>query len=195
MKNKIRYIIIFIIFILTIIFSTFFINYNKKNLIITDEIVQTDIEEIQESQDKNKEYDEYIQKLQEQIDKFAEMAAVAAMSQTYRLTSYYNGDGCNSGSCTGSGLCEKDFEVDEHGWYTYQGKLVLASATTYLLKNYAKRDNITYHKYYDTITVNIKGQNYEGIILDSCGACMKKNIIDLFVSNKQSAITMNIKVN
>ena len=38
-----------------------------------------------------------------------------------------------TGSCTGSGLCEKDFDTNEKGWYTYQNKLVLGVATTYLL--------------------------------------------------------------
>ena len=35
---------------------------------------------------------------------------------SYRLTSYWNGDGCGSGSCTGSGLCEQDFQINENGW-------------------------------------------------------------------------------
>lgn len=113
----------------------------------------------------------------------------------YRITSFYSGDECLTGSCTGSGLCEKDFQINDKGWYTYQGKLVLGTATPYLLKyGYSKIEGKKYFKYYDVITLEINGQVYEGIVLDSCGACMKKNIIDLFVSNRESVITTNIKI-
>lgn len=113
----------------------------------------------------------------------------------YKLTSFYRNDGYGTGSCTGSGLCEKDFQVNEKGWYTYQDKLVLATSTTYLLKyGYEKKDYIKYYKYYDTIIININGIDYNGIILDSCGACMKNNIIDLFVISKQSSITTKVTV-
>ena len=54
----------------------------------------------------------------------------------YRLTSFWSGDGMDTGSCTGSGLCEKDFQINDKGWYTYNGYLVLAGATTYLQKKY-----------------------------------------------------------
>lgn len=70
--------------------------------------------------------------------------------------------------------------------------MVLATATTYLLKyGYAEQDNITYHKYYEELTIVIKGKEYQGIILDSCGACMKKPIIDLFVTDDAHSITTN----
>ncbi len=89
----------------------------------------------------------------------------------------------------------KDFQVNEKGWYTYQGKLVVATATTYLLNyGYARKDGITYRKYYDTLTLVIDGVEYEAIVLDSCGAAMKRNIIDLFVSNSSSSITTQITV-
>jgi hypothetical protein len=92
-------------------------------------------------------------------------------------------------------LCEKDFAVNEKGWYTYNGKLVLGTATTYLLKyNYPSIEGKRYFKYYDTIILVINGTQYEGIVLDSCGACMKREIIDLFVSGPQSSITTNITV-
>ena len=110
----------------------------------------------------------------------------------YRLTSYYAGDGCGSGSCTGSGLCEKDFEINEKGWYTYQGKLVIATATPYLLNyGFEKRDGISYHRYKETLFITIQGERYEAIVLDSCGACMRNKIIDLFVSNSKSALMTN----
>lgn len=111
------------------------------------------------------------------------------------MTSFWSGDSCNTGSCTGTGLCEKDFQINEKGWYTYQGKLVLGTATRYLLKyGYAEQEGKRYFKYYDEVTLIINGETYRGIVLDSCGACMKKNIIDLFVSNGSSSITTNITI-
>lgn len=101
----------------------------------------------------------------------------------------------NTGHCTGTGLCTWDFQKNDRGWYIYQGKLVLGTATSYLLKyGYPQIEGIKYYKYYDTVTLNIQGQEYQGIVLDSCGACMKKNIIDLFVSGPSSVITTNIQV-
>lgn len=104
-----------------------------------------------------------------------------------RLTSFYANDGYGTGSCTGTGLCESDFQVNENGWYTYQGKLVLATATPYLLNyDYSLADGIETYRYYDEITLNIDGISYQGIVLDSCGTCMVDNRIDLFVSNRES---------
>ncbi len=117
-------------------------------------------------------------------------------STSYRLTSYWNGDGCGSGSCTGSGLCEQDFQINENGWYTYMDMLVLGAATPYLLNyGFPQVDGIIYRNYFDTIQITINGVDYNGIILDSCGACMSNQIIDLFVSNSDSGIaTYNVTV-
>lgn len=104
-----------------------------------------------------------------------------------RLTSFYANDGYGTGSCTGSGLCESDFQVNENGWYTYQGKLVLATATPYLLNyGYNLSNNVETYRYYDELQIVIDGINYDAIVLDSCGACMVDNRIDLFVSNRES---------
>lgn len=118
-------------------------------------------------------------------------------SNTYetRLTSYWANDEYETGSCTGSGLCEKDFQVNEKGWYTYQGKLVVATATPYLEKyGWVIYDGVHTFKYYDEVILNIDGIDYESIVVDSCGNCCKTDRIDLFVSNEQSAIDTNIVV-
>ncbi len=106
----------------------------------------------------------------------------------YRLTSFYPNDELKTGDCTGSGLCSWDFGVNEKGWYTYNGKLVLASATTYLQKQFGTREGVTYYKYYDEVNITIDGVVYPGIILDTCGACYKDDRLDLFVKNKDSVI-------
>ena len=71
----------------------------------------------------------------------------------------------------------------------------MGTATSYLLKyGYPQISGIRYFNYYDTLTLVIDGTEYQGIVLDSCGACMRNNIIDLFVSNGTSSITTNITV-
>jgi len=112
-----------------------------------------------------------------------------------RMTSYYPNDGPGTGSITGSGLGPSNFEVNDKGWYTYQGKLVVATATEYLLKyGFSLADGVHTYKYGDEITLNIDGIDYEAIVEDSCGNCCKTDRIDLFVANKESIKDTNIIV-
>lgn len=112
-----------------------------------------------------------------------------------RMTSFWANDGYGTGECTGSGLCSWDFDTNEHGWYTYNGKLVIATATTYLTKyGWSLADGVHTYKYYDEITLNIYGIDYPAIVLDSCGSSMKTDRIDLFVSNGNSSVDTMIKV-
>lgn len=106
----------------------------------------------------------------------------------YRLTSFYPNDELKTGDCTGSGYCSWDFGVNERGWYTYKGKLVLAAATTYLQNKFGTKEGKTYFKYYDEVNITIDGQVYPGIILDTCGACYRDERIDLFVKDKASVM-------
>ena len=122
---------------------------------------------------------------------------------TAKLTSYYTGDGFETGSKTGSGKSTSDFQVNEKGWYTYQGKLVLAAATNALLKSgysvnggNVRQEGKHYFNYYDEVIVTINGVDYQGIILDSCGAAMweGKTIVDLFVTGSSSVVTTNVTI-
>lgn len=100
-----------------------------------------------------------------------------------RMTSFWADDGSGTGECTGSGLCSWDFGVDEHGWYTYNGKLVVATATTYLAnQGWSVADGVHLYKYYEELVLTIDGVEYDAIILDSCGSSMKTDRVDLFVS-------------
>ena len=111
------------------------------------------------------------------------------------MTSFWANDGSGTGHCTGSGLCDKNFKVNSKGWYTYKGKLVVATATRYLFKSgFPQVSGIRYYNYYDTLTIVINGTSYSAIVLDSCGACMRKRIIDLFVSSGKYSITTSITV-
>lgn len=106
----------------------------------------------------------------------------AGMYET-RMTSFWADDGSGTGECTGSGLCSWDFGVDEHGWYTWNGKLVVATATTYLAnQGWAVADGVHLYKYYEELVLTIDGVEYDAIILDSCGSSMKTDRVDLFVS-------------
>lgn len=101
-----------------------------------------------------------------------------------RLTSYYPR---KSVSPTWCGLGIEDFGVNEYGWYTYGGKLVIATATNYLL-NYGWRysEDVRLYNYYDVLILNIDGVDYEAIVLDSCGICMTTGRIDLFVTDRDA---------
>lgn len=107
-------------------------------------------------------------------------------SYTTRMTSYYPNDSYGTGSITGSGLGPNDFQINEYGWYTYQDKLVVATATEYLLKyGYALNEDVHTYKYYDELTLNIEGIDYQVIVLDSCGSAMSTGRIDLFVTDEE----------
>jgi len=111
----------------------------------------------------------------------------------YRLTSYYLNDECNSTDCVGAGFCAKDLVANEKGWYTYNGKLVVAAATTYMQNVFGVKENKLYFKYYDELKLTIDGVEYDAIVLDTCGACYKNEIIDLFVKDASSAIDRGYK--
>ena len=96
-------------------------------------------------------------------------------SYVARLTSYYPEEG---ETMTATGLGINDFQTNEKGWFTYNGKLVVATASTRL--GYT---NMRTYNLYDEIVLNIDGIDYNAIVLDVCGACMWDNRIDLFVSS------------
>lgn len=105
-----------------------------------------------------------------------------------RMTSFWANDGYGTGECTGSGLCSWDFQINDKGWYTWNGKLVIATATTYLAnQGWYVADGVHLRQYGDEVTLVIDGIEYDAIVKDSCGNCMKTDRVDLFVSNGSSA--------
>ena len=113
----------------------------------------------------------------------------------YRMTYYYPGDECKSGTATASGLTTNDFVVNENGWYTYDGKLVVATAHE-SLKSWDKYSDSTQKTYelYDELTLTIDGKEYDAIVLDKCGAAMNSPKVDLFVVDKAHGLDTQIKV-
>ena len=150
----------------------------KEQNVMLDEVIDTTAS----LKEKEQELNTCRENLKKKLDKIS----------SYRLTSYYPAETSNH---TGSGLETKDFQVNEKGWYTYQGKLVLAGATVYLKSRYGEKTDKHYFRYYDNVLVEIDGIQYEGIILDSCGACsyVQENRLDLFVRDKNSVIDIGYK--
>lgn len=183
LKDWVKVLIAFILFLLAskIIFSIKTETVEQHNKINK---TYSKIEKIVDNMPKNN------TKIEKSVETMPENDTISHSSVTSyqtRLTSFYANDGYGTGSCTGTGLCESDFQVNENGWYTYQGKLVLATATPYLLNyGYGLADGIVTYNYYDEVTVVIDGVSYPAIVADSCGVCMVDNRIDLFVSNRES---------
>lgn len=187
LKEWVKLTILFILFLLA---SIFIFNYRKeiRNLKKSHIKTEKNVKIVRNNNNKKENIVEIVPE-NDTVSQFN-----VTIYQT-RLTSFYANDGYGTGSCTGTGLCESDFQVNENGWYTYQGKLVLATATPYLLNyGYGLVDGIETYRYYDEITLNIDGISYQAIVLDSCGACMVDNRIDLFVSNRESVKDTMVEV-
>jgi len=85
------------------------------------------------------------------------------------FTNYHLGDG-SSGTTTASGLQIKDFEVNDDGMYTYNGKVVIATANmTRLQRGIA--EGYRSHELFEELTIKLNGKEYKAIVLDVCGSC------------------------
>lgn len=112
------------------------------------------------------------------------------------LTNYYVNDSTGSGTVTSSGLTINDFQINELGWYTYKGKVVIAAATYACLratsgacaKYKTLPEGYSIFNLYDEITIIYDDKEYECIVLDSMGAGFWKlanepyQRIDIFVA-------------
>lgn len=110
-------------------------------------------------------------------------------SYTTRMTSFWTGDDCNSEDMTASGKSSRDFQTNGNGWYTWNGMLVIATASNRLGSTNQKTYNL-----YDQVTLVINGVSYRAVVLDVCGACQRHNRIDLFVKDRASAIDTNVEI-
>ena len=124
-----------------------------------------------------------------------EETTIQERGKEYRMTYYHPGDSTNSGNTTASGLGTNAFKLNNRGWYTYKGKLVVATAHE-SLKSWDRYKDSTQETYelYDELTLIIEGTEYEAIVLDKCGACMKAEKIDLYVKDGKSGLDTNIEV-
>ena len=177
--------------------------YNQrapKTNIDTQEMIVFKEEKVENSAKKEPKNTEILaqneEKTVENDAKIVENTSISEQNtRAFRLTSYYPEEDTD---CTGSGKCSWDFQVNDKGWYTWNGKIVLAAATTYLQKSFGYVEGKKYFKYYDEVNVMIDGNTYKGIILDSCGACMTvtyEERLDLFVNSSQNTIDRGYKGN
>ena len=187
LKKKVKVILAIILLILAIISIKGILNSHRR--VKDTKIVQsTKKEEKPVKMEINNELED-----NEQEEEYVEETYVET-SNTYttRMTSFYPAE---SSDCTGSGLCSWDFGVNEHGWYTYNGKLVVATATQYLAnQGWYLADGVHTYRYYDEITLVIDGVEYQAIVLDSCGNAMKTDRIDLFVTGADTVKDTTISV-
>lgn len=85
------------------------------------------------------------------------------------FTNYFMGDG-SSGTTTASGLKVTDFEVNDDGMYTYEGKVVVATANmTRLPRGIA--EGYRSHELFEEFTIRLNSKEYQAITLDVCGKC------------------------
>lgn len=166
------------------------------------EVANNDQKEAQKRQEQEEKERQEKEAKKEQEAKVAQeekeassQSVIQEGSYSTRLTSFYVNDGYGTSSTTGSGLSSSNFSVNDKGWYTYSGHLVIATATTYLVNyGYTLAQGVHTYKYYDILTLTIDGVDYTAIVLDSCGSCMKNDRIDLFVSGAQYVKDANIIV-
>ena len=158
----------------------------RNDLNSVSENVQEDSEEVEEVEEIEEKYVESVE------ETYVEPVVEISNEYTTRMTSFYPAE---SSDCTGSGLCSWDFGVNENGWYTYNGKLVVATATQYLAnQGWYLAPGVHTYRYYDEITLVIDGVEYQAIVLDSCGNSMKTDRIDLFVRDAGSVKDTTISV-
>lgn len=225
-SNKSKYVLYLIIIVLIIgcfykmapECITFQITLSQEQEDRIRQVVKEEIENYNKTQEQTKMVEEVKETKKE--EKKEEVTTTSRGSSTirsttqsttkltgYRITSYYPGDNCASTAKTGSGKSTKDFKTMKIGnksVYTYNGKIVVATATKELLntgysvRGAQNKQDKHYFKYYDTLTLTIDGKQYEAIVLDSCGAAMWQGYyrVDIFVPSSSDVIDRsNVTIN
>lgn len=154
------HIYLIVLFAISIAFILYIINI-KNSMLMEMEIVENRIEQLE---------DKY-----NQINKERSLALISTLkyvndtSKEVIFSNYGTWDG-HSGNKTASGLTINEFEVNEDGMYTYQNKVVLATANIDRLPR-ELLNSYNSHLLYEEIDFVIDDKQYSGIVLDVCGAC------------------------
>ena len=198
LKKWVKVVLCFILVIVSICIVFSIVNtHNKTKHIETKEKVKKEKNSVKKDLNDVKEEVEEVEEIEEEYiepveETYVEPIVEPSNVYTTRMTSFYPEE---ISDCTGSGLCSWDFGVNEHGWYTYNDKLVVATATQYLAnQGWYLADGVHTYRYYDEITLVIDGVEYQAIVLDSCGNSMKTDRIDLFVRDAGSVKDTTISV-
>lgn len=104
------------------------------------------------------------------------------------FTNYHYGDG-SSGDTTASGLQIKDFEVNDEGMYTYDGKVVIATANMIRFPR-GIVEGYNSHELFEEFTIRLNDKEYPAIVLDVCGACY--GMFDEFLQRYDIFATKNV---
>lgn len=76
----------------------------------------------------------------------------------------------HSTDTTASMLNTSDFAINSAGMYTFENKVVVATANTNRLAWPLKQGYKT-HDLFDELIIEVNGINYDAIVLDVCGSC------------------------
>lgn len=104
------------------------------------------------------------------------------------FTNYHLGDG-SSGFTTASGLRILDFDVNDEGMYTYEDKVVVATANMTRLQR-GINEGYKSHELYEEFTIRLNDKEYKAIVLDVCGACY--GMFDEFLQRYDIFTTKNV---
>lgn len=104
------------------------------------------------------------------------------------FTNYHLGDG-SSGITTASGLRILDFDVNDDGMYTYDGKVVVATANMTRLQR-GIIEGYKSHELYEEFIIRLNDKEYQAIVLDICGACY--GMFDEFLQRYDIFTTKNV---
>lgn len=166
-KYKARGLYIYLTVLIVIAFAaTLYINNLKNTMLIEAKQVEFKIDELE------KKFDDIKQDRSESLLNTLETVTVVSQEPAKKevIFSNYGIWDKSSGNKTASGMTISDFKVNEDGMYTYQNKVVLATANTERLARELK-DGYNSHSLYDTVEFNLNDKQYQGIVIDVCGAC------------------------
>lgn len=106
--------------------------------------------------------------LTEELEELSEPITLERDNKRVIFTNY--GTWANDVDMTASGLSSKDFEINEDGMFTYEDKVVLATANTTRL-SWELKSGYNTHELFEEIEFELNGKKYIGIVVDVCGAC------------------------
>ena len=135
----------------------------KNTMLAELKEVKAKIERIEQRQDMIKRDNSY------QLLNTLDVVTINQFAKDVIFSNYGTWDG-HSGNKTASGLTINEFEVNEDGMYTYNDKVVLATANVERLPR-KLLNSYNSHLLYEEIDFVIDDKQYSGLVLDVCGAC------------------------
>ena len=98
------------------------------------------------------------------------------------FTNYYIGDETNFADITASGLSVDDFKLNDDGFYTYDDRVVVATANETRLYN-GLFNGYKSHELYEELLIEVNGQTHEAIALDV--DCQKEIYVLIVLEHRQ----------